>query len=135
MSTRLTPDTLAEYGKRFYEWHGPSDDDCAVCVVKKLLDHCTALEDEIYIGGHRFPDQTWKARCMEQHARITALEEELKKSQSELAEAAREIICAGPVSHRIRVLKREHEEELKAAQAEIDRLRGLVGHMNLPLGE
>lgn len=27
------------------------------------------------------------------------------------------------------------ESELKAAQAEIDRLRGLVGHMNLPLGE
>ena len=54
---------------------------------------------------------------------ITALEEELKSAQNELSKAARLINCAGPLDHRVQMMKLDYseqitklEEELKAAQ-------------------
>jgi len=44
----------------------------------------------------------------------------LRDAQQQLYEAAREINCAGPVAHRIRVLKQEHEEEMRKMQVAID---------------
>ncbi len=39
-------------------------------------------------------------------------------AESALAEAARRINCAGPVAHRIDVLRQEHEAQLRAARAQ-----------------
>ena len=52
--------------------------------------------------------------------------EERDKYAQRLAEAAQEINCAGPVAHRIRVLKREHADALASMKAERDGLRTLV---------
>lgn len=49
-------------------------------------------------------------------AEVVLLRSSLKAVQQALAEAANEINCAGPVAHRIRVLKQEW-------QAEIDKIR------------
>jgi hypothetical protein len=45
-------------------------------------------------------------------------EHEIVRLRAALAEAAAEINCAGPVAHRIRVLKTEHAAALAAARAE-----------------
>lgn len=44
---------------------------------------------------------------------------ELSRVQTALAEAAREINCAGPVAHRIRVLKQEWSEHIDRLEAEL----------------
>lgn len=49
-----------------------------------------------------------------------------QQMRQQLAEAAREIPCAGPIAHRIRVLKREHEEEVERLQGEVERLRAAL---------
>jgi len=43
--------------------------------------------------------------------KYTELEAELVEKKDALAEAAREINCAGPVAHRIRILKKGHQAE------------------------
>ncbi len=55
----------------------------------------------------------------------TVLLTELRRLSTDLAEAAREINCAGPVAHRIRVLKSELEA---AAQQERARLAEVLKH-------
>lgn len=49
---------------------------------------------------------------------LNGLEAALADAKNELSKAAMEINCAGPIDHRIRVLKREHAETLVASQAE-----------------
>jgi hypothetical protein len=54
--------------------------------------------------------------------RLAATLDQAMRVRSALAEAAREINCAGPVAHRIRVLRAEHEEQVKALVNARDRL-------------
>lgn len=48
---------------------------------------------------------------------ITGLTERAEKAEAAIAEAAKEINCAGPVAHRIRILKAEMSEALQKAEA------------------
>jgi chromosome segregation ATPase len=64
---------------------------------------------------------------------LSELVRRLTETQQALAEAATEINCAGPVAHRIRIMKREHgerveemERRLTEAEQERDRLRGRI---------
>jgi DNA-binding MltR family transcriptional regulator len=65
-----------------------------------------------YLGDHEFPDLTWKARCLEANEDLNRARTELAAAQRQLWEASQEINCAGPIAHRIRILKQEHEAEL-----------------------
>ena len=50
---------------------------------------------------------------------IAELRRQLAEARIALSEAANEINCAGPVAHRIRILKKEHAEALAEAQQEL----------------
>lgn len=54
---------------------------------------------------------------------VLLLIEELMRVRTALAEAAREINCAGPVAHRIQVLKRDYSEHIQRLEAHIDAAR------------
>lgn len=54
-----------------------------------------------------------------------------QQMRQQLAEAAREIPCAGPIAHRIRVLKREHEVEIARLNSEVERLKGELWHFKM----
>lgn len=53
---------------------------------------------------------------------IEEVRRNLTTAREELAKAAREINCAGPVDHRIRVLKEEHQRDLATTQARITQM-------------
>lgn len=53
-------------------------------------------------------------------ARVRELEEETKQRGQALADAANEIDCAGPVAHRIRVLKQQFQDWADAYRKERD---------------
>ena len=55
-------------------------------------------------------------------AHITALEGERDAAQTELSKAARLINCAGPLDHRVQVLKEDYSRQLTALQVERDEL-------------
>lgn len=57
---------------------------------------------------------------------LNGLEAALADAKNELSKAAMEINCAGPIDHRIRVLKKEHAESLVASQAGAKILRELL---------
>lgn len=63
-----------------------------------------------------------------ENARLTA---ELAAARKELADAAREINCAGPVAHRIRVLRQELSDENARLTAALDRARENLETMRL----
>jgi hypothetical protein len=50
---------------------------------------------------------------------VVGLIAEVRRLREELAEAARQINCAGPIAHRIRVLKQEHADRLAQLQQSI----------------
>lgn len=50
---------------------------------------------------------------------------EIERLRMELAEAAREIHCAGSVAHRIRVMKREHADEIERLRAGLREIANL----------
>lgn len=52
-----------------------------------------------------------------QREQIARLEQERDEARLALADAAMEINCAGPVAHRIRVLKETHATKLAASEA------------------
>jgi hypothetical protein len=51
-------------------------------------------------------------------AKLHAAEERARRTEEKLAEAAMEINCAGPVAHRIRVMRREYIEKLEVVEHE-----------------
>jgi hypothetical protein len=60
---------------------------------------------------------------------VTAFKEQRTRAEAAetaLAEAAREINCAGPVAHRIRVLRQEMQTQVESAEREAARLRNVI---------
>lgn len=55
---------------------------------------------------------------------VPGLTAEIRHLRRLLAEAASEIHCAGPVAHRIRVLKREHGERVERLERQLAETRG-----------
>lgn len=43
-----------------------------------------------------------------------------KQAKEALAEAANEINCAGPVAHRIRVMKQEHQDHIERLKKKLE---------------
>ena len=62
-------------------------------------------------------DQITRARKAE--AEVIRQEQELAGLKKALADAAMEINCAGPVAHRIRVLKEEHAKHIKELKSKL----------------
>lgn len=56
-------------------------------------------------------------------AEVERLTRERDEARNELADAAREINCSGPVWHRIRVLKEHHAERVKGLELDAERWR------------
>jgi chromosome segregation ATPase len=51
-----------------------------------------------------------------------AAEDALRRTEQELADAAHEINCAGPIAHRIRVFKQEVDMALRESRARVEQL-------------
>jgi septal ring factor EnvC (AmiA/AmiB activator) len=56
--------------------------------------------------------------------KIADLEAKLAAAEHQLSKAAYEIPCAGPIYHRIRVLRRRHAETVATLERERDEARG-----------
>lgn len=73
------------------------------------------------VTERRFPTVTILATRFKN---LIFIERELAEAQQALSEAAREIHCAGPVAHRIRVFKKETSEHIAKVERERDEARG-----------
>jgi len=60
-----------------------------------------------------------------------ALIERAERAEAELAAAANEINCAGPIAHRIRVMKKEYQDLIEEKNKEIKQLQHLLHHYGL----
>jgi DNA-binding transcriptional MerR regulator len=55
---------------------------------------------------------------------LRASEEENHRLKKNLSDAANEINCAGPIDHRIRILKQEFARDLNASEERVKKLEG-----------
>lgn len=68
------------------------------------------------------PFPTWR-EVHDLKTEVTALQEQLKEAQSELSKAARLINCAGPLDHRVQVMKLDYSNQIIALQEQNRKLR------------
>src|ERR1051325_3460605 len=88
----------------------------------RLAEIRRALAETKAMGGNIWAYEQAISNADAEHllSLLAEKEAEVRKLQQALADAAREIHCAGPVAHRIRVLKRQHGEEGERLEAARD---------------
>ena len=98
-------------------------------LIDELIDELVEAAQDYRWARELGPAAVEKARLdatkAELRASLRASREQVATLQEALAEAAREIPCAGPVAHRIRVLRQEHAATVARLTEENDRLRSL----------
>ncbi len=63
-------------------------------------------------------------------AEIKRLTDEKRDAELSLGRAAMEINVAGPVDHRIRMMKEMYQSEIEKLNAEVERLKGVLAEIN-----
>jgi DNA repair exonuclease SbcCD ATPase subunit len=102
------------------------------------------IEDLAHIAQSRMRNQTMPNEPSEEHEwaglpgnpeddipswqKIANLRQENERLKEELGKAAREIPCAGPIDHRIRILRQEDAAELQQAREEIADLKEVANY-------